>query len=45
MQELFVNDEKVIDFSNNSRKLYEKNYSPNAYYDKLMEIYYNYIKK
>ena len=44
MQELFVNDEKVIDFSNNSRKLYEKNYSPNAYYNNLM-IIYNEVKK
>lgn len=44
MQELFVNDEKVKDFSNNSRKLYEKNYSPNAYYNNLM-IIYNEVKK
>ncbi len=45
MQELFANNEKVNDFSNNSRKLYEKNYSPTAYYDKLIELYTKYTSK
>ena len=42
---LFSQDEIVDKFSAKSHELYESNYSPDAYYDKLMKIYCNYIKK
>ena len=32
---LFENDEKVNEFSNNSKRLYKENYSAEAYYNKL----------
>lgn len=41
---LFENDEKVNEFSNNSKKLYKENYSAEAYYNKLMTVYNKYIK-
>lgn len=40
---LFENDEKVNEFSNNSKKLYKENYSAEAYYNKLMTVYNKYI--
>lgn len=40
---LFENDEKVNEFSNNSKKLYKENYSAEAYYNKLMAVYNKYI--
>lgn len=39
MQLLFNDTAKVSAFSKKSRELYEENYSPNAYYNKLIEIY------
>lgn len=40
---LFENDEKVNEFSNNSKRLYKENYSAEAYYNKLMTVYNKYI--
>lgn len=40
---LFENDEKVNEFSNNSKRLYKENYSAKAYYNKLMTVYNKYI--
>lgn len=42
---LFSQDETIDKFSAKSHELYESNYSPDAYYDKIMEIYCNYTKK
>ena len=39
MQQLFADDEKIKEFSKNSRILFEKNYSPNEYYNSLIKIY------
>lgn len=41
---LFENDDKVKEFSNNSKRLYKENYSAEAYYNKLMKVYNKYIK-
>lgn len=40
---LFENNEKVNEFSNNSKRLYKENYSAEAYYNKLMTVYNKYI--
>ncbi len=42
---LFSQDETVNRFSIKSHELYKNNYSPEAYYDKLMKIYTKYTSK
>lgn len=41
---LFEDDEKIMEFSDNSKRLYKENYSAEAYYNKLMKVYNKYIK-
>ena len=45
LEVLFSQDEIVKEFSKKSHELYKNNYSPEAYYDKLMKIYTKYTSK
>ena len=45
LQILFNEQKKVKDFSEESKKLFEKNYNSDIYYDKLLTLYSELIKE